>query len=104
MIDACARYMAARVVPDEEGNKLQNAVERSWIRFHGPMTKLRVDEATGWGSDQLATWAEHHDIELKISPGQVRARTIVWLKEDINFYDVQFKSTWMRAPKLERKV
>lgn len=67
--------LAIRAVPDEKGNSLQKAVERSWIRFHGPMNKFKLDETTGWGSDQIATWAENHDIELKISPGQVHTRT-----------------------------
>eukprot|EP00438_Fugacium_kawagutii_P019118 Skav204381 [mRNA] locus=scaffold4897:193896:199406:+ [translate_table: standard] len=75
MVDECTRYMAARVINDEKGISLQKAVERAWIRFHGPMTKLKVDEATGWGSDQVAAWAETHDIEMKISPGQVHTRT-----------------------------
>lgn len=63
------------MVPDEKGNSLQKAIELSRIRFHGPTTKIKVDEATGWGSDQVATWAENHDIELKLSPGQVPIRT-----------------------------
>ena len=77
MVDECTRYMAARIVSDEKSPSLIKALERSWIRFHGPMQQLKVDEYAGWGSDAFATWAENHDIELKISPGQVHTRTSV---------------------------
>ena len=41
------------------------------------MQQLKVDEYAGWGSDAFATWAENHDIQLQISPGQVHTRTSV---------------------------
>ena len=65
----------ARIVSDEKSPSLIKALERSWSRFHGPMQQMKVDEYAGWGSDARATWAENHDIELKISPGQVHTRT-----------------------------
>eukprot|EP00435_Cladocopium_sp_Y103_P037857 s79_g10.t1 len=77
MVDECTRYMAARVISDEQSTSLIKALERSWIKFHGPPQKLKVDEYAGWGSDAFATWAENHDIELKISPGQAHTRTRV---------------------------
>ena len=69
--------MAAHIVSDEKSPSLIKALECSWIRFHGPMQQLKVDEYAGWESDAFATWAENRDIELKISPGQVHARTSV---------------------------
>ena len=75
MVDECTRYMAARIVSDEKSPSLIKALERSWIRFHGPMQQLTGDENAGWGS--LQHGAENHDIELKISPGQVHTRTSV---------------------------
>ena len=69
MVDECTRYMAARIVSDEKSPSLIKALERSWIRFHGPMQQLTGDENAGWGS--LQHGAENHDMELKISPGQV---------------------------------
>ena len=44
MVDECTRYMAARIFSDEKTPSLIKALERSWIRFHGPMQQLKVDE------------------------------------------------------------
>ena len=77
MIDTATRFMSARTIPDETGASFQKAVEREWIRVHGPPKKLCVDEGTGWGSDSTALWAEHHAIELVVSPGQAHTRTSV---------------------------
>ena len=77
MADECTRYIATRIVFDVKSPSLIKALERSWIRFHGPMQQLKVDEYAGWGPDAFATWADNHDIELKISPDQVHTRTNV---------------------------
>ena len=77
MADECTRYIATRIVFDVKSPSLIKGLERSWIRFHGPMQQLKVDEYAGWGSDAFATWADNHDIELKTSPDQVHTRTNV---------------------------
>ena len=55
MVNECTRYMAARIVSDEKSPLLIKVLERSWIRFHGPMQQLKVDEYAGWGSDHTRT-------------------------------------------------
>ena len=65
MVDESTRLMAARLITDEKPPTLSKAIERSWIRHYGPTQTLKVDEATGWGSD------------LKVSPGQVHNRTSI---------------------------
>jgi hypothetical protein len=77
MVDECTRHMAACIVSDEKSPSFIKELERSPVRFHGPMQQLKIDEYAGWGSDAFATWAENLDIELKISPGQVHTRTSV---------------------------
>ena len=74
MVDTTTRYMAARTVPDKTGPSLQKALDREWIKFHGPPKQLMVDEGIGWGSDATGLWAESNDIELRISPGQTYMR------------------------------
>ena len=75
MVDECTRHMAACIVSDEKSPSFIKELERSPVRFHGPMQQLKIDEYAGWGPDAFATWAENLDIELKISPGQVHTRT-----------------------------
>ena len=77
MIDEVTRYMEARTVIDEQATTLQKALERNWVKLHGPPARLFVDEHPAFASDSAMRWAEEHGIEMHISPGQSHTRTIL---------------------------
>ena len=75
MVDEATRYMMARTIGEEQATTLQKAMERSWIKLHGPPHKLFVDEHPAFASDSTMKWAEERGIEMRISPGQSHTRT-----------------------------
>ena len=70
MIDEATKFMAMFLLKGEKASDYINALERCWIAFFGPPTKLVTDKGRGWLHDDFGTWTDEHGIHHVVAAGE----------------------------------
>ena len=52
LIDRCARWHAAEVIPNKQEDTLVEALDSMWVGIHGPMAELILDGEWGYGGNR----------------------------------------------------
>ena len=70
MMDQATRYVAIRIMKDEQSVTLVKGLERGWIKHFGVPKYLRIDEGKGFAATHLRDWCSEHGIMLEIAPAE----------------------------------
>ena len=70
MMDQATRYVAIRIMKDEQSVTLVKGLERGWIKHFGVPKYLRIDEGKGFAATHLRDWCSDHGIMLEIAPAE----------------------------------
>ena len=70
MMDQATRYVAIRIMKDEQSVTLVKRLERGWIKHFGTPRYLRIDEGKGFAATRLRDWCSEHGIMLEIAPAR----------------------------------
>ena len=70
MMDQATRYVAIRIMKDEQSVTLVKGLERGWIKHFGTPKYLRIDEGKGFVATYLRDWCSEHGIMLEIAPAE----------------------------------
>ena len=70
MMDHATRYVAIRIMKDEQSVTLVKGLERGWIKHFGTPKYLRIDEGKGFAATHLRDWCSEHGIMLEIAPAE----------------------------------
>lgn len=73
-VDVATRFGAARVLQQEQGPDIVQALERAWFRPYGAPKRLQMDEARPFCSQEVITAMERYGVEVDIAPGEAHTR------------------------------
>ena len=76
LIDEAIRYSVGSYLEHKDKWSIITAITTHWIRPHGPMKLLLVDQESGLLSDESAQWLSRWMIELKTKDGWAHADVV----------------------------